>query len=402
MFTAVTIILTLLICFAKALVAPVCTSAASSQTAGLCPVGSYAFATGTSTTICLTASMTLMDNEDNKVKQGTTVSFTDNNGNKLTFGGVDFTSPSAGSTITLSGGLITAFALQINLNTLTFPNSGCTITEVAVSPPVPRKRAGTDVATPITITSAGTSGTLEAGSSGDPHITGPRGEKFDFKGQPGATYALLSSRRLAVNMRVDNLAAGKGPAVRYMTDIAVVIGNVSVVFDTSSHDAQYLAQLNKQLALVNASAVYADNGNNAYTIIVTVCPGQNIVVSQMYTKPEWEPLSFGLEHNVYYLDIELEMTAGCHDDFDGIIGRVGFTTDLDEAAAEERLVSEGQRQLASCHHHNRLTRRQRIRRLRKRVGVALGPVNHPTTVTTVRMLKWSARSHASSAARREG
>jgi len=44
-------------------------------------------------------------------------------------------------------------------------------------------------------------------------------------------------------------------------------------------------------------------------------------VSQRYTKPEWEPASFGLEHDVYYLDVEFDI-GGCHDDFDGIVGQL--------------------------------------------------------------------------------
>jgi hypothetical protein len=29
------------------------------------------------------------------------------------------------------------------------------------------------------------------GATGDPHITGPRGEHFEFQGQPGARYVMI-------------------------------------------------------------------------------------------------------------------------------------------------------------------------------------------------------------------
>jgi len=40
-----------------------------------------------------------------------------------------------------------------------------------------------------------------ATGSGDPHIVGAHGDRFDFKGEDGVAYALLSARDLAVNGR---------------------------------------------------------------------------------------------------------------------------------------------------------------------------------------------------------
>jgi hypothetical protein len=68
-------------------------------------------------------------------------------------------------------------------------------------------------------------------------------------------------------------------------------------------------------------ASFGNNGTNPYEVIIDVCPGQRISINQMYTKPEWEPASFGLEHNQYYLDIGFDI-GGCHDDFDGILGQL--------------------------------------------------------------------------------
>jgi len=157
--------------------------------------------------------------------------------------------------------------------------------------------------------------------TGDPHITGPNGVEFDVNGRRGGVYTLLASRHLTVNAQLDDLAAGRGPEVRYMTTIGFVIGNVSLALDTTLHDENYLIGLNKQLSVVGAQASFGSGGKNSFQTVINICARQRIVVSQMYTKPEWEPASFGLNQTFYYLDMEVDI-AGCHDDFDGILGQL--------------------------------------------------------------------------------
>ena len=67
--------------------------------------------------------------------------------------------------------------------------------------------------------------------------------------------------------------------------------------------------------------VQAAFGEYTTTIIIDVCPGQRIRVTQMYTKPEWEPAWFHLEQMMYYLDVEFDI-GGCHNEFGGIVGQM--------------------------------------------------------------------------------
>ena len=74
-------------------------------------------------------------------------------------------------------------------------------------------------------------------------------------------------------------------------------------------------------ALSVHQASFGNDGKNPYKIEIDICPGQRIVISQMYTKPEWEPASFHLNQTMYYLDVEFDI-GGCHDEFDGIVGQM--------------------------------------------------------------------------------
>jgi len=103
-----------------------------------------------------------------------------------------------------------------------------------------------------------------------------------------------------------------------MTLISLIVGNATVVFDTSIHPDGFIAQINKQLSLVGAKASFAAEGN-PYAIRVDICAGQSVVISQMYSNSQWAA-DLG-DATQYYLDIELDVGC-CHDGFGGIIGQM--------------------------------------------------------------------------------
>jgi len=154
---------------------------------------------------------------------------------------------------------------------------------------------------------------------GDPHFVGPNGETFDFNGQSGAAYTLLSSARYTINMQLDDLAPGHA---RFMTKFGIVVGGASVVLDTVRHNANYIAGLNKKLSLAGAKASYGKTakGDNTFQTVIDVCAGQRIIVTQKRTTPVTEK-KMNLNSTLHYLDFELDI-AGCHDEFGGVVGQL--------------------------------------------------------------------------------
>ena len=123
-----------------------------------------------------------------------------------------------------------------------------------------------------------------------------------------------------INMMLDDLAPGHGPNTRFMTRIGIVIGNMSTVFYTARHHDDYLAQLNKQLAMVGAKATYGSDDGYTYQTVLDLCAGQRVTISQMHTTPS-TVVATHLDSALNYLDIELDI-SGCHDEFDGILGQL--------------------------------------------------------------------------------
>jgi hypothetical protein len=58
--------------------------------------------------------------------------------------------------------------------------------------------------------------------------------------------------QFVVNMHVDDLGDGKGPKARYMVELAVTIGNATVVLNTATQGDAELAEFNKRLVPVGA------------------------------------------------------------------------------------------------------------------------------------------------------
>ena len=95
-----------------------------------------------------------------------------------------------------------------------------------------------------------------------------------------------------------------GPTTRFMTQIAVTVGNVTLLFDTIRRAANYLEKLNDLLAPVGAKA-----SGGLYDTEIETCDGQRVSIMQMHMD------------TTYFLNVEYDV-PGCHDDLRGILGQM--------------------------------------------------------------------------------
>jgi hypothetical protein len=150
------------------------------------------------------------------------------------------------------------------------------------------------------------------GGQGDPHLSAPNGVKFDFNGEPNGDYVLFSAPQLQVNMHL----AGDGPAMRFMTAIAVVFRNVTIQVSVQFMSDEYIAQINAQLAPFGAKATYI-----GLELRLAMCQGVEVLISQMVADNKAYPT---LVHDdgskFYYLDIQIT-TPHCSDAYDGALGQ---------------------------------------------------------------------------------
>jgi hypothetical protein len=138
------------------------------------------------------------------------------------------------------------------------------------------------------------------GGNADPHIYGPFGEKFEFHGKAGGVYNMISSRQIVVNAQMMK----EGPENHFMTRVAVAFSNVTLMFDTVIRPDNYLDKLNVVLAPLGASAT-----GSKFRTVLHLCDGQTVSITQKRTG------------KFFFLNIEFD-TAGCHDDFNGVIGQL--------------------------------------------------------------------------------
>ena len=100
----------------------------------------------------------------------------------------------------------------------------------------------------------------------------------------------------------------EGPAVRFMTDAVIMIGNVTLTFDVernnNNNQAKYLAKLNEMLEPMRATA-----SGDEYRLTLTLCDAERITITQQYVEP------------YRFLNIEYDM-AGCHDELAGLLGQL--------------------------------------------------------------------------------
>ena len=121
------------------------------------------------------------------------------------------------------------------------------------------------------------------------HISGANGAKFDFHGQPNGVYTLFAAPHFVVNMRL----LARGPSTRFVDQIGVRFGNWSFVFDTTQFNAAQLgARLRRSLPAGASARV------TPYNVDLTLCPGTQLHIAQMYT--QWH-----IGERFFHLDFDL-------------------------------------------------------------------------------------------------
>jgi hypothetical protein len=112
---------------------------------------------------------------------------------------------------------------------------------------------------------------LKAFGQGDPHLVTPWGVRFDFAGEANATYVLFAAPQVQVNMQL----AAAGPAVRFMTSIAVLVGNDTFVFHAGMHVFDKLAAVKRALEAHGARVTLA----HGWRLQMRLCDGVEVQVS---------------------------------------------------------------------------------------------------------------------------
>jgi len=147
---------------------------------------------------------------------------------------------------------------------------------------------------------SGGSFALASSATGDPHLRGASGTKYDLKGVAGGVYALFVSPVFAVNAQL----ATTGPEVRFMTKLAVLYRGTVLVFTPWTWKQPAL--IAQHFAALNATVRF--HGHWAATI--TFCATHSITLSTMHTLKD-TPIN--------YFDVAVRV-PGCHDAFGGALG----------------------------------------------------------------------------------
>jgi hypothetical protein len=123
---------------------------------------------------------------------------------------------------------------------------------------------------------------------------------------------VFSAPQLQVNMHL----AGDGPAIRFMTKIAVVFRNVTIQVGVFRLDPAFVNKINAQLAPLGAKASY-----NGWQFRLNLCPGHEVIVSQHHANKKLRPSLVHDDGSVfYYLDIAIN-TPHCNDAYGGALGQ---------------------------------------------------------------------------------
>jgi hypothetical protein len=136
-------------------------------------------------------------------------------------------------------------------------------------------------------------------ASGDPHLSGAHGIKFDVFGAPGATYSLLVAPAFEVNMQL----ATRGPELRFMTAMAVLYRGKSFIITPNTAKAKR-AELIAHFESLGSKVSIEDDR----IITIELCTAHTI--------------SFDAQHDktMSYLNFEMHV-PGCHDSYGGLLGQ---------------------------------------------------------------------------------
>jgi hypothetical protein len=137
-------------------------------------------------------------------------------------------------------------------------------------------------------------------ASGDPHLAGAYGIKFDVYGKPAANYSLLVAPAFEVNMQL----ADRGPELRFMTAMAVLYKDKSFVikpWTLKGKRAELIAHFEALGAKVSIDT-------HKWTITIELCAQHTIVFTTYHS------------NDINYLNFAVNV-PGCHDAYGGLLGQ---------------------------------------------------------------------------------
>lgn len=140
------------------------------------------------------------------------------------------------------------------------------------------------------------------GGSGDPHMHGANGAKFEFYGAGNGIYNFFSGPEFNINMKLAN----HGPSKRFMTEIGVTFRDLELTFTTKMPPVDFVENLNKTLSKYGGSA-----SGNRLLHTIELCPGTFIIISNRQMTVDG--------HTYFFLDINVKVPR-CNDLYDGALG----------------------------------------------------------------------------------
>lgn len=185
---------------------------------------------------------------------------------------------------------------------------------------------------------------------GDPHISGPNGERFDFKGRSGAFYSLFSSHNvsrtyffpffpaklkhnvLGVCVVVTQFYVNGEMALHQSASAGHFISKVSVTFAggdetidvsqvlSSSRDVEHaVASVAQRIAPSGGRALF-ERHNELHRLVVEFCDGERVSIAK-HVPSNAARVAFELgPHDVYY-NVQFDIPT-CRNHFGGLIGQM--------------------------------------------------------------------------------
>ncbi len=134
----------------------------------------------------------------------------------------------------------------------------------------------------------------------DPHVRGANGIDFDFGGQPGANYTLLSAPGFDVTMQL----AARGPSMRFMTRMALLVRGKSLVIEPWAFKNRR-AEMVDFFAEIGATVLWG-----TWRVTVELCASHSLSFTVLHSK----------HGSLNYLNLDV-VIPGCHDAYDGVLGQ---------------------------------------------------------------------------------
>lgn len=142
-------------------------------------------------------------------------------------------------------------------------------------------------------------GVFTASASGDPHLSGANGVKYDLKGVAGGVYSLFISPVFQINMQLAEI----GPEIRFMTKMGILYRGIEVIvnpWSVKTNAYRIAEQFNKLNATVKV---------DRWQMIITFCNNHVVTITSMHT----------VDGALNFLDFTVSV-PGCHDSYGGALG----------------------------------------------------------------------------------